>query len=58
MERRRASSVNVNALQVDGGPGKPAMLTVPRKLVQKALLETTIRLRLAHSLWSMQQVSI
>jgi hypothetical protein len=34
------------------------MLTVPRKLVQKALLETTIRLRLAHSLWSMEQVSI
>src|SRR5262249_6695516 len=23
MERRRASSVNVNALQVDGGPGNP-----------------------------------
>ena len=27
MERRRASSVNVNALQVDGGPETRAMLT-------------------------------
>jgi hypothetical protein len=57
MERRASSSVNVLHCKSTEARATRAMLTAAQA-VQKELLETRTRLRRAHRLWSMRQLSM